>query len=407
MIYTQKIQHAIRFATKTHEEYQKQKRKGKDVPYITHPLTVGLILAAAGANEDIIIAGILHDTIEDSREDKKPFMPERIEERFGKKILDLVMSVTEQNKELSWEERKAEALEHIKTFSNDSLLLKSADVIANTSEIIDDYKKNGEEIFKRFKAPSKEKFLKNSLNVLNTIIEQSKENPLMSDLAEVRIQIARIYALESGPLSYIEWNISFIEYEIERLLQHSSVRVDVLNLCENTHQLFREYEVDNDISQLDNQLVQIISAFRKIVEDIKDDKKEFGMYFLLIAHIPDIMTSQKQFMDDNLKVEASEDDKRITDLYLDEEEQKNRKIVFVQCEDEEGCGFFVEFKFPNCTFFFCKEHKMGFNIDLNTVGDGVLCKQHGKMERYNVLTEDNVCPSCERNTLAILSTSIN
>ncbi len=70
MIYTQKIQHAIRFAIKTHEGYQKQKRKGKDVPYITHPLTVGLILAKAGANEDVIIAGILHDTIEDSIEEK-------------------------------------------------------------------------------------------------------------------------------------------------------------------------------------------------------------------------------------------------------------------------------------------------------------------------------------------------
>ncbi len=46
-------------------------------------------------------------------------MPKLIEERFGKEVLNLVMSVTEQDKDLSWDERKAEALEHIKNFSND------------------------------------------------------------------------------------------------------------------------------------------------------------------------------------------------------------------------------------------------------------------------------------------------
>jgi hypothetical protein len=184
MIYTQKIQHAIRFAIKTHEIYQKQKRKGKDVPYITHPLVVGIILARAGANEDVIIAGILHDTIEDSVQEKKPLMPERIEERFGKNVLDLVMSVTEQNKELSWEERKVEAIEHIKTFSNDSVLIKSADVISNASETITDYEKNGEDIFSKFNA-SKDKILENYLRVINALLSQWSENPLSEDLQNI------------------------------------------------------------------------------------------------------------------------------------------------------------------------------------------------------------------------------
>ena len=81
MIYKPKIQHAIRFAIKTHEIYQKQKRKGKDIPYIIHTLTVGLILAKAGVSEDVVIAGILHDTIEDSI-DKKKVTKEMIIERF-------------------------------------------------------------------------------------------------------------------------------------------------------------------------------------------------------------------------------------------------------------------------------------------------------------------------------------
>jgi len=92
------------------------------------------------------------------------------------------------------------------------------------------------------------------------------------------------------------------------------------------------------------------------------------------------------------------------DLYLDAEQQKTRRIAFVHCEDEDKCGFLFEFTYPNCTFYFCKEHKKGYGADLNTLtGAGMDCEQHGKMERYDILQEDNVCPSCEKDMLAIIS----
>ncbi|MFZ1720119.1 MAG: HD domain-containing protein, partial [Candidatus Moraniibacteriota bacterium] len=112
MIYTNKIEKAIKFAGKTHNHYQEQKRKGKNIPYIAHPLTAGIILALAGASEDVIVAGILHDTIEDSIDEKK-VTAEMIAERFGEKVRDLVLSVTEMDKSLPWVERKALALAHI------------------------------------------------------------------------------------------------------------------------------------------------------------------------------------------------------------------------------------------------------------------------------------------------------
>ncbi len=191
MLYTQKIQHAIRFAIKTHEGYQKQKRKGKDVPYIVHPLTVGIILASAGAHEDLIIAGLLHDTIEDSIEAKK-VTKELITERFGENVYNLVLSVTEQNKDLSWEKRKAEAIEHIETFSNDSVLLKSADIIANSSEIVDDYSKKGESVFERFGA-SREKLLEANIKTTETILSKWPDSPLADSLKDVleKIKIIR------------------------------------------------------------------------------------------------------------------------------------------------------------------------------------------------------------------------
>ncbi len=205
MIYTQKIQHAIRFSIKTHEGYQKQKRKGKDVPYITHPLTVGLILASAGASEDIIIAGILHDTIEDSVPEKK-VTKEMITERFGANVTELVLSVTEQDKSLSWEERKKEALEHIETFSHDSLLLKSADIIANTSELVEDYEQYGEEIFSRFNA-SKDKLIQQYLMTITAIIEKWSKNPLAEDLQSIARKLKRIGGgfMSQNPAKIIEY----------------------------------------------------------------------------------------------------------------------------------------------------------------------------------------------------------
>ena len=93
------------------------------------------------------------------------------------------------------------------------------------------------------------------------------------------------------------------------------------------------------------------------------------------------------------------------ELYLNGEEQKMRQIAMTHCEDQEGCGFLVEFKHPNSTFFFCKGHGMGVNLDLNGVpAAGADCPQHGSMERYDIIKDDNVCPKCEDNTLAILST---
>ena len=187
MFYSYKINDAIRFSIKTHEVYQKQKRKGKDIPYIIHPLTVGLILSRTGADENTIVAGILHDTIEDSVPEKK-VSQEMLEKRFGKEVAVLVQSVSETDKSLPWEDRKREALEHIKVFSHNALLVKSADVISNASEIIEDYKRKKDAIFSRFNAP-KEKILQHYLRIITAIMERWSDNPLTEDLQNIAREI--------------------------------------------------------------------------------------------------------------------------------------------------------------------------------------------------------------------------
>lgn len=177
MIYTSKIQKAINIAIETHK---RQARKGKDIPYIIHPLGVGLILARAGAKEDIVVAGILHDTLEDSdgrvrRED--------IEREFGSVVAQMVDDVTEQDKSLSWEERKRIAFEHIPQMSKDSLLVKSADVLHNMTDLLYDLEKEGDKVFEKFNAP-KEKQFERYANLLKALEVEWQENPLLPELQE-------------------------------------------------------------------------------------------------------------------------------------------------------------------------------------------------------------------------------
>ncbi len=68
MIISSKVTKAIEFCSEMH---QGQFRKASLVPYASHPVSVGFILQSAGYAEDVVIAGILHDILEDTEQKKK------------------------------------------------------------------------------------------------------------------------------------------------------------------------------------------------------------------------------------------------------------------------------------------------------------------------------------------------
>lgn len=180
MIYTPLLHKAFHYSIRVHEVEQKQKRKGKDVAYVTHPIQVGLILAKAGAPEHVIAAGILHDTIEDSIDEAK-VTKEMLEEEFGREVAELVDAVTEKVRGISWHLRKEAAMEEMKHFSHDALLVKSGDVISNNSELISDWQRDGDETFSRFNS-TKENIVSHAQEVIETILHAWPENPLAEDL---------------------------------------------------------------------------------------------------------------------------------------------------------------------------------------------------------------------------------
>ncbi|MFD0828208.1 HD domain-containing protein [Neobacillus sp. M.A.Huq-85] len=137
------VEKALQTASKAHEG---QYRKLTDIPYITHPVAVGMLLMKAGYLDDVVAAGILHDTVEDTG-----LTLEVLKRKFGEKIAEIVSGCSEPDKSLSWEKRKEHTIEFLKTASKEIRAVACADKLHNIRSIRNDYEQVGEEVWKRFK----------------------------------------------------------------------------------------------------------------------------------------------------------------------------------------------------------------------------------------------------------------
>lgn len=175
-----KIFDAIDFAQKAHSG---QFRKGTHIPYIIHPLEVMKILYQYTDDENILIAAILHDTLEDTEVTENDIL-----QHFGSDVLALVKSATEPEKDKSWEERKQHTLEFLSQ-TNDQrvLLLTCADKLNNINSIINDYNQIGEELWQRFKrGKEQQKWYYSSLAQI--YLSKEKDNPLFQQFYQNVIQ---------------------------------------------------------------------------------------------------------------------------------------------------------------------------------------------------------------------------
>ena len=100
------IDKAITFATKAHEG---QFRKGTKLPYIVHPLEVGVIVSRMTQDKEVIAAAILHDTLEDCKE----VTFSTLCQEFGERVAEIVKAESEE-KGGSWNERKANTVKRLK-----------------------------------------------------------------------------------------------------------------------------------------------------------------------------------------------------------------------------------------------------------------------------------------------------
>jgi (p)ppGpp synthase/HD superfamily hydrolase len=89
--YSERYEQALRLAASAHRS---QNRKAGDVPYITHPFHVSVILLSYGFSTDVAIAGLLHDVVEDQEVDLC-----EIEEQFGDRVARFVAALSERKRD--------------------------------------------------------------------------------------------------------------------------------------------------------------------------------------------------------------------------------------------------------------------------------------------------------------------
>jgi (p)ppGpp synthase/HD superfamily hydrolase len=154
--YSDVINHALAFAAKHHD---RQVRKGTKLPYLTHPANVAVILTRYGRDSDTVVAGILHDVIEDCVRDgyTREMLEQRIGDKFGPTVLDTVLEITyrrhdDDGVELSGEDRKADYLERLSAAGEKARWVCAADKIHNAASIISDLRRtvDTETIWGRF-----------------------------------------------------------------------------------------------------------------------------------------------------------------------------------------------------------------------------------------------------------------
>lgn len=184
---TPKIQKAIIRAVVLHDG---QKRKGDGLPYIIHPYSVVFILANYIDNENIIAAGLLHDTLEDVSD----YREEDLKKEFGEKVLKIVKEVSEEKtadysrekKKATWQMRKEKYLSHLKKSSFEAMMVCAADKIDNLQSMMEAHEEQGDKLWEKFNA-SKDKKLWFYGEVLR-ILKERLDNNIVQDLEKTYLE---------------------------------------------------------------------------------------------------------------------------------------------------------------------------------------------------------------------------
>ena len=157
------IDKALQIASLAHAG---QFRKNTNIPYIVHPVAVGMILQKVGYRDEMIAAGILHDTVEDT-----DLTLSDLERNFGKEIALIVEGCSEPDKSLSWEERKLHTIEFLQMAPEEIRVVACADKLHNVMSIRKDIEQSGEVVWSRFKRGKDQQawYYRNVLNSLGLL----------------------------------------------------------------------------------------------------------------------------------------------------------------------------------------------------------------------------------------------
>ena len=186
MPYGEKFGEALSYAARVHRD---QRRKGTQVPYVTHLLAVAAIVGENGGTEDEVVAALLHDAPEDQGGEERL---EDIRERFGEAVADIVAGNTDtfENPKPPWRVRKEAYVAHVRNAPKSVRLVSAADKLHNARSILADLRSVGDELWQRFNGGRDGTLW--YYRALVDAFETAGSNPVVEELARVVAEMERL-----------------------------------------------------------------------------------------------------------------------------------------------------------------------------------------------------------------------
>ena len=192
---TDRFVSALQFA---HDVHRSQIRKDTTIPYVSHLLSVAGLVLESGGDEDLAIAGLLHDAVEDAEEISGEEMSDRIRSKFDDRVADIVDGCSDAKSSPGgnkppWRSRKEAYIQHLSSASIDVLRVSIADKVHNARSIATDQDRFGEKVWDRFTSTSEEsRWYYTSLRDIYK--ERISDSYLINEL---EIALARIWPTDS------------------------------------------------------------------------------------------------------------------------------------------------------------------------------------------------------------------
>lgn len=143
------LDRAIIFAVRAHTGTE---RRGKGYPYIVHPMEAVEIVATMTADQELLAAAALHDTVEDT-----DITLDQLRSEFGDRVASLVADESDEKYEGvsesdSWHARKRASIDRLARASHDAKMVALGDKLSNMRAIARDYAEIGDKLWSRFHA---------------------------------------------------------------------------------------------------------------------------------------------------------------------------------------------------------------------------------------------------------------
>ncbi len=280
--------HAIDVATKAHKG---QKRKSGE-PYIIHPLNVASILIEWGMDVDSVIAGILHDTVEDTS-----ISLEELESQFGKDVAFLVDGVTKVSQARAGMQDLTEYLPQTKDNLSKLLIAIGQDVRVIIIKLAD--RLHNLQTLQHMPREKQIKIARESLEVFGPMADRLGMGRVRMQIEELAFsfldpeEFKKLQILMKKRLGKSTRKLGIVREEVDRALKAQNVPHEINGRVKSIYSLHKKLlKVENNIDDIYD-----LMALRIIVETKEDCYRVLGilhaLYQPMIARIKDYIAVPK------------------------------------------------------------------------------------------------------------------